>query len=303
MAVGPPGRLTAGPVKSKPALGQLGIWSAELRHGDPGEVADAAGELEELGFGALWIPGEASSDLLGHVDHLLGATRLATIATGILNIWMECSEVVSAWWRALPAEHAERFLLGLGVSHGAIIGQDYSRPLTAMRDYLDRLSADGVPANRMCLAALGPKMLELARDRTAGAHPYLTTPEHTQEARAILGPSPLLAPMQFVILESNAERARDLARPYVKGYGQLANYANSWRRLGFTEDDIAGCSDHLVDALFAWGDEGQIARRVNAHIAAGADHVCLQVVAPARNSIAAALPIWRALAPALLAGR
>lgn len=285
------------------ALGRIGIWSAELRHGDPGEVSAAAAELDELGFGALWIPGEASGDLLGHVDLLLKATRRATIATGILNIWMHDAKDVAAWWRALPGDHKQRLLLGLGVSHGAIIGQAYARPLTAMKDYLAQLSGEGIPADTMCLAALGPKMLELARDKTAGAHPYMVTPEHTAQARETLGPGPLLAPEQFVVLETNPERARDLARPFVKGYGNLANYANSWRRLGFADDDIAHGSDRLIDALFAWGDADQIAGRVQAHFAAGADHVCLQVVAPVRNSISTTLPAWRALAEVLLSGQ
>ncbi len=281
-------------------IGRIGIWSAELRHGDPAEVSEAAAELDALGYGALWLPGEASGDLLGHIDLLLNTTSRTTIATGILNIWMHQAHDVAAWWRALPDDQRERFLLGLGVSHGVVIGQAYAKPLTAMKDYLALLSGEGVPAERMCLAALGPKMLELSRDKTAGAHPYLITPEHTAQAREALGPGPLLAPEQFVVLEANAERARDLARPFVKGYGQLANYANSWRRLGFSEDEISQCSDRLVDALFAWGDAGQIAQRVQAHFAAGADHVCLQVVAPARNSISATRPIWRALAEALL---
>jgi probable F420-dependent oxidoreductase len=180
--------------RNVPPLGRIGIWSAELRHGDPGEVADAAAELDELGFGALWIPGEASGNVLGQVDLLLCATRRATIATGILNIWMHDPKDVGTWWRALPAEHSERFLLGLGVSHGAIIGKAYAKPLTAMKDCLALLSAEGIPAEKMCLAALGPKMMELAREETAGAHPYLITPEHTAISREALGPSPLLAP-------------------------------------------------------------------------------------------------------------
>ena len=284
---------------SMPAIGRIGIWSAELRHGEAGEVTDAAAELDELGYGTLWIPGEATGDLLAHVDLLLRATRRTTIATGILNIWMHAAKEVAAWWIALPGEQSERFLLGLGVSHGAVIGQAYSKPLTAMKDYLAQLSSEGVPADKMCLAALGPKMLELARDQTAGAHPYLITPEHTAQARGVLGQGSLLAPMQFVVLESDPERARSLARPFVRGYGQLANYSNSWRRLGFTEDDISTCSDRLVDALFAWGDEGRIAERVQEHFAAGADHVCLQVVSPVRNEIGATRPVWRALAEAL----
>ena len=281
-----------------PPIGRIGIWSAELRHGDSGEVSEAAAELDELGFGALWIPGEASGDLLSHIDILLKATKNATIATAILNIWMHTAKDVAAWWHALPADQSDRFLLGLGVSHGAAIGEAYAKPLTAMKTYLAQLADLGIPADRKFLAALGPKMLELAGAKTVGAHPYLITPEHTADARKLLGPGPMLAPMQFVVLEADPTRARDLARPFVKGYGQLANYANIWRRLGFTDDDLSTASDRLIDALFAWGDEGRIAERVNAHFAAGADHVCLQVVAPTRNSIAATMPLWRALADA-----
>jgi probable F420-dependent oxidoreductase len=281
-------------------VGRIGIWSAELRHGDPGEVAEAAAELDEHGFGALWLPGEASGDLLGHIDLLLKSTKQTTVATGILNIWMHEAKDVGEWWRALSTDHRERFLLGLGVSHGAVIGQAYARPLTAMKAYLAELDAEGIPAERMCLAALGPKMLALAGEKTAGAHPYLITPEHTAEAREILGPGPLLAPEQFVVLEADPARARDLARPFAKGYGHLANYANIWRRLGFSDDDIANGSDRLIDALFAWGDAGRIAERVNEHFTAGANHVCLQVVSPVRNSISATRPAWRALAELLL---
>lgn len=286
-----------------PHLGRIGIWAMELRHGDPGAIADAATELDELGYGTLWVPGGMGGELLQDVDRLLTATATATVATGILNIWMHDAKVVAAWYRGLSADHRARFLLGLGVSHGATVGEAYRKPLSAMKEYLTQLTAEDVFSSNIVLAALGPKMLELARDQTAGAHPYLVTPEHTAIARETLGTGPLLAPEQGVVLEPNLARARDIARPYVKGYGQLANYSNSWRRLGFSEDDIANTSDGLVDALFACGDERLIADRVNAHFAAGADHVCLQVVGP--NPISSPdtntlLPAWRTLAEALI---
>lgn len=283
-------------------LGRIGIWSMELRQGDPGEINDAAGELDDLGYGALWIPGGMGGDLLKDVSRLLSATKTATVATGILNIWMHDPHDVANWWRELSEDHRARFLLGLGVSHGATVGDAYRKPLSAMKDYLTKLSGEGLSADGICLAALGPKMLELARDRTAGAHPYLVTPEHTAIAREALGVGPLLAPEQGVVLETDPARARDIARPYVKGYGQLANYANSWRRLGFSEADIADTSDRLVDALFAWGDADRVAERVNAHFAAGADHVCLQVVGPRPGiaDIGALRPAWRTLAQALI---
>ena len=283
-------------------IGRIGIWSAELRHGDDAEVADAAAELDELGYGALWIPGEMTPNLPTDLDRLLAATRNTTVASGIINIWMDPASDVGAWWRALATEDAERVLLGLGVSHGATVGDAYRKPLTAMRGYLDELSAAGVPGDRTCLAALGPKMVELARDRTAGAHPYLVTPAHTAAARDALGTGPLLAPEQGVVFDADPARARDLARVHVRGYGQLENYANSWRRLGFSDEDIATCSDRLTDALFACGDENVIAARVEEHLAAGADHVCLQVVTPriGMPNFAAIRPIWHRLAQALI---
>lgn len=283
-------------------LGRIGIWSMELRFGEAAAITDAAAELDELGFGALWIPGAMGGDLLIDIDRLLTATRSATIAAGILNIWKHDASEVSAWWRGQIDHNRSRLLLGLGVSHGATVGEAYRKPLSAMKDYLTRLSDDGVPGSALCLAALGPKMIELARDRTAGAHPYLVTPEHTAHARAALGNGPLLAPEQGVVLHSDRAQAREIARPFVRGYGQLENYANSWRRLGFSEDDIGNTSDRLVDALFACGDEKVIADRVNAHFAAGADHVCLQAVTAnaVGHEIGAVLPVWRRLAQALI---
>ncbi len=283
-------------------LGRIGIWSMELRHSDSAEICDAASELDELGYGTLWIPGAMGGDLLEDVSRLLGATKTMTIASGILNIWKHDAHDVARWWHALPGEQRARFVLGLGVSHGVMIGEAYQKPLSAMRHYLDLLSGEGVPADAICLAALGPKMLELARDRTAGAHPYLVTPEHTAIARKALGAGPFLAPEQGVVLETDPARARDIARPYVKGYGQLANYANSWQRLGFSEDDIANTSDRLVDALFACGDVDTVAERVNAHFAAGADHVCLQVVGanPGVPDVADLRAAWQTLAAALI---
>lgn len=284
-----------------PRVGRIGIWSMDMRYDDAGETAEAAAELEDLGFGALWIPGAMGGDLLNDVGRLLSATRTMTIATGILNIWKHDAHEVAAWWSGLAADHKARFLLGLGVSHGATIGEAYRKPLGAMNDYLTRLLDDGLPANSLCLAALGPKMLELARDRTAGAHPYLVTPQHTAAARETLGAEALLAPEQGVVLETDPVRARDIARPYVKGYGALANYANNWRRLGFSDEDIANTSDRLVDALFAWGGPDKIAARVNAHLAAGADHVCLQVIAASSGpDIRAVRPLWREIAAILL---
>ncbi len=282
-------------------IGRIGIWSMELRFGDKALAADAAAELDDLGYGAIWVPGGIGGALLDDLDHLLGATSRATIASGILNVWKHEPAEVAAWFMALPADRQSRVLLGLGVSHSHIIGETWGKPLALMRDYLDKLDAEGLPAEHLCLAALGPKMLELSGTRTAGAHPYLVTPEHTASARAVLGQGPLLAPEQGVVLESDPAKARELARGALSGYLQYPNYRNSWARQGFTEQDMAGGgSDRLVDALFAWGSAADIAKRVNAHFAAGADHVCLQVVTGAGLDVNAARPVWRELAGVLI---
>ena len=288
--------------RARTRLGRIGVWSLELRFGDPGQAADAAAELDELGFGALWIPGGVGGNVLGDVDRLLSATRKTVIATGILNIWKHDTREIGEWWRALPAPRKERVLLGLGVSHGPLIGETYRKPLAAMDAYLTQLSAEGLPATNLCLAALAPKMLALSRDRTAGTHPYLVTPEHSAMARKLLGPNALLAPEQGVVLETDPGRARELARQVVRAhYVRLPNYVNSWRRLGFTENEISSASDRLIDALFAWGGMDGIAERVNAHLAAGADHVCLQVISgAAAPDVGAIRPAWRELAAALL---
>jgi probable F420-dependent oxidoreductase len=280
-------------------LGRIGIWSLEMRFGDKAQAADAALELDELGFGALWVPGGVGGDLMGDLDHLLGATRRMVIATGILNIWKHEPGEVAAWWKALSPEHRSRVLLGLGVSHPHAIGEAYQKPLAKMRDYLSQLADSGLPGDATCLAALGPKMLELACERTAGVHPYLVTPQHTALARAAC-PGGMVAPEQGVVLEEDPVRARRLARQALAQYQSYPNYRNSWHRLGFSEEEIDGSSDRLVDALFAWGPMEAIARRVEEHFAAGADHVCLQVVTGKGLDIAEARKGWRELARSLL---
>lgn len=284
-----------------PAIGKVGIWSLELRFGDKAESSEAAAELDELGYGALWIPGGIDSGAPADVERLLGATRRTTIATGILNIWKHEPAELAAWFASLPDEHKPRTLLGLGVSHGPIIGEKWAKPLAVVRKYLDRLDAAGMDRSSLCLAALGPKMVALAGERTAGAHPYLVTPEHTAEARAILGPGKLLAPEQGVILEEDPARARELSLAALENYRMLPNYRNNWLRLGFTEEEIDRVDDRLIHALFAIGSVEKAAERVRAHLDAGADHVCLQVIAGARGGdFATLLPQWRRLAEGLL---
>lgn len=293
--------LPASNAKAADRLGRIGVWSGDLRFGDAAASQDAAAELEALGYGAIWIPGGAGGDLFADLDRLLGATRRTTVAAGVLNIWKHAPPETGAWWRGLTGEQQARMMLGLGVSHALLIGADYQRPMAVMCAYLDELDAQGLPVEGRCLAALGPKMLDLARDRSAGAHPYLVPPEHTALARARLGPDALLAPELGVILETDPGKAREIARQAIAFYLAMPNYVNNWRRLGFGDDDVVGPSDRLCDALFAWGSMDQIVQRVNDHLAAGANHVCLQVLRdPAGAGDSLPREAWRELAAALL---
>ncbi|WP_406330305.1 LLM class F420-dependent oxidoreductase [Streptomyces sp. NBC_00203] len=262
----------------KETAGRYGIWSVGLRSEDPAkraEIAEAAAELEQLGYGAVWLGGSSAAH---HAVPLLEATSRLTVGTSIQSIWQYGAEASAAGFAEVDAAHPGRFVLGLGVSHAKLADQ-YRRPYSALVAYLDALDAAGVPAERRVLAALGPKTLQLSADRAAGAIPYLVTPEHTAQARAILGEAPLLAPEFKVVPETDPTRARALAREALAMYLSLPNYTNSFLRLGFTEDDLAdGGSDRLIDALYAWGDEDRIRDRINAFHEAGADHVAIQVV-------------------------
>ena len=281
-----------------------GIWSSALRYGDAAEAAAAATELEELGYSVLWVP-DVGGDVFEAVGRLLGTTTTTTVATGILNLWMHTPEETAARHAELTNQHGGRFLVGIGVSHGAFIDRvrepgAYQRPLAKMSAFLDGLDAADPPlaADDRMLAALGPKMLDLARTRTAGTHPYLVTPEHTRVAREAVGADRLVASEQGVVLDTDPDRARATARLHLATYLGLPNYANNWRRLGYTDDDIAdGGSDRLVDALVVWGDESTIAARVQEHRDAGADHVCVQVLTDDPRGFPR--DQWRALAPAL----
>jgi len=282
-----------------------GVWSSALRYGDPAEIAAAATELESLGYTGLWIP-DVGGDVFGPIGNLLAATTNAIVATGILNLWLHTAEETAAAHAELTAAHGPRFLVGIGVGHAPSIDRvvapgTYQQPLERTRAFLDALDAAEVPLapHDRALAALGPKMLELAATRTAGAHPYLITPEHSRIAREALGPDALVASEQGVVLETDPDRARSIARTNVQRYFALPNYTRNWARLGFTDDDIAnGGSDRLIDALVAWGDEATIARRVQEHRDAGASHVCIQVLTDTPSSLP--LEQLRALAPALI---
>jgi len=258
--------------------------------------------LEELGYTALWIP-DVGGEVFEAVERLMAATKTATIATGILNLWMHSAEETADAHARLSAAHGDRFLVGIGVSHAALIDAGepgrYRKPLAAMASFLDGLDAAPTPLvpSKRVLAALGPKMLELARSRAAGAHPYNVTPEHTAWAREALGPSGLVLPEQAVALTTDADRARSLGRDHLTHYLALPNYTNNLRRLGFGDEDFAaGGSPRLIDALVAWGDAAAIEARVRAHRDAGANHVCIQVLGDEGLFPRGA---WRELAPAL----
>jgi probable F420-dependent oxidoreductase len=267
------------------SLGRVGIWSGLFRGPETGPADEAAASIEAAGFGALWIPGGAGGDIFAVAGRALRATRHLALATGILNVWMHTAAETAAGHAELTAAHPGRFLLGLGVSHAPLVeasGQTYARPLQVMTDYLDALDSpeSPVPVAERALAALGPAMLALARDRSAGAHPYLVPPEHTAEARAVLGPGPLLATEQMAVLSTDREEARRIGRLHLGRYvPRLPNYTNNLRRLGFGEEDFAdGGSDRLVDAIVVHGDEEAVTARVKEHLDAGADHVCVQLL-------------------------
>jgi probable F420-dependent oxidoreductase len=290
-------------------LGAVGAWVTLLGLRSAREERAAAAEIEALGYGALWF-GETpvNKEAFVHSGILLAATERIAIATGIANIYARDAAATNAARNALAEAYDDRFVLGLGVSHAPSVaqrGHDYGKPVTEMRAYLDALDAADyrapAPAHPapVVLAALRRRMLELARDRTYGAHPYLVTPAHTARARGTIGPGPVLAPEQGVVLETDPARARAIARQHLAGYLKLPNYTNSWREDGFGDADFAdGGSDRLVDALIAWGNPDAIAARVGAHHEAGADHVCIQ---PVIRDLDRTVSELRELAPALLA--
>lgn len=270
-------------------LGRIGVWLGDLGEVPAKQERDAVRELERLGYGAIWA-GEnpTNREALAHSALLLAWTERITVATGITSIWARDAAAAANGARTLTEAYPGRFLLGLGVSHArsaSARGHAYARPLTAMREYLAAMDAsefavgEPQPPIWRVLAALGPRMLELARERAHGAHPYLGTSEHTRRAREILGDGPTLAPQQAFVLEADPSAARVVARSYLATYLPLPNYRANWIRLGFSEGDLeAGGSDSLVDGLVVWGDEAVVCRRIEEHFAAGADHVCVQAL-------------------------
>lgn len=256
-------------------LGRIGVW---VRTGDI-DPASLASRLEELGYGALWLGGSPDPDL-AVVDDALSASEHIAVATGIVAIWAAPAAALAESWHRIEQRHPGRFLLGIGTSHPERWGADAARPYAALDAYLDALEAEGVPAHRLVVAALGPRTLRLAAERTAGAHPFLVPIAHTRAARDTVGSGALLAPEQRVVREADPERARAIARPTVETpYLGLRNYRRNLHRLGYAETDLDnGGSDQLIDDLVAWGDDTAIAAHVRAQLDAGADHVCLQLL-------------------------
>jgi len=287
-------------------IGRVGVWSFELERRTARDAQRFAAEIGALGYPTLWIPESlGSKEIFSHAALLLGGSDRIVIASGIANIWARDPVAMANGARTLVEAYPDRFLLGIGVSHAPVVdarGGSYRRPLEHMRGYLDAMDAAPFtgpnrkdPPPPRVIAALGPQMLKLAAERSLGAHPYFVPVEHTTLAREMMGPDALLAVEQAAVLETDPAKARETARKHMKRYLELDNYANNLRRLGWTDGDIGnGGSDRLVDAIVAWGDAARVAQRVAAHHAAGADHVCIQMLGddPARD--------LRAVAPAVL---
>ena len=271
-------------------LGKLGVFY--FLDGMPAAAAaEFAGRLETLGYGTLWLPEAVGREAFASASWLLGATSTMNVATGIANVYARDAMAMAAGQKTLDEQSGNRFVLGIGVSHKPMVeglrGHDSSKPLTFMRGYLEAMEASlyvAIPPSKpgtTVIGALHPKMLKLSAEKTAGAHPYLMPPEHTAFARDILGPGPLLCPEQKVLLETDATKARNAARPALAMYLELPNYQRALKRFGLEDDDFKdGGSDRLVDTVVAWGDEQTIAARIKAHMDAGADHVCIQPIHP-----------------------
>ncbi|MGW0216335.1 TIGR03620 family F420-dependent LLM class oxidoreductase [Micromonospora chokoriensis] len=268
-----------------------------------GAAVDAATELEELGYSRIWFSGGFGENVAPRFREILDGTTRIGVASGIVSIWHSSPPEVAAFVQDAQLAHPGRFLLGLGASHAVLVegsGTDYRKPYSRMVAYLDGLDAAGVPPERRILAALGPRMLDLSRDRSAGAHPYFVSAEHTAEARAAIGPDRLLAPEVAVVLDADATTARATARQYASGYLALPNYTNNLRRFGWTDEDFAdGGSDRLIDALIPWGTVEKVAAGLEKHYQAGADEVAIQVLNGGDTTTFPA-DAFRALAAALI---
>lgn len=261
-----------GAVALKPELGPFGAWLPNRSI-----APELAAQIESLGYGAIWVGGSPDADL-AWVDAALAGTDSVQLATGIVNIWTAPAPAVAESFQRIESAHPGRFLLGIGAGHREST-QEYTKPYDALVSYLDELDAAVVPTSRRVLAALGPRVLRLSAERSAGAHPYLTTPEHTAKARELVGSSVFLAPEHKVVLTTDRNEARAIGRRYLEHYLTLSNYANNFLRMGFTEGDIrTPGSNKLIDAVVAYGTPDAIAQRLNEHLEAGADHVGVQIL-------------------------
>ncbi len=289
-------------------IGKVGIWQGVLDGHPSSAVRETVAEIESMGWPTMWIPETVSRDPFVSASVILEATSNLKVATGIASIWARDPMTTSNASKTLNEAYDGRFLLGLGVSHHTLTSwvrkHDYSKPLTKMREYLERMDASmfhGVepaePPSRV-LAALGPKMLELSASAADGCHPYFVPVEHTAIARAAVGPDKIVATEQMVVLETDPSVARDIARKHMAVYLGLPNYANNLMRLGYTEEELTNADDRVVDAIVAWGSLDTIATRVNDHLDAGASHVCVQVLQEDQRAIPS--DAWRELAGALL---
>ncbi len=263
----------------KPNLGKFGSFGR-------GVTPEQAKDIEALGYGSVWVGGSPPAEL-AWVEPILEATTTLQVATGIVNIWSDAAQPVAESFHRIDRAYPGRFLLGIGVGHPEAVSE-YKKPYDALVEYLDQLDEHGVPANRRVVAALGPQVLKLSARRSAGAHPYLTTPEHTAQARELMGPAAFLAPEHKAVLTTDADEARAVARKMLPVYFSLANYRNNWKRLGFSEEETTfPGSDRLIDALVAYGTPDAIAARLTEHLEAGADHVPVQILTKNENLVSA----------------
>ena len=269
-------------------LGRVGLWAADFDLVPMAAAQEGIAQVEEMGFGTVWVPEAVLREAFSSCALLLSATKKMTIATGIANLHARTAQSMQAGWKTLSEAFPNRFLLGIGVSHAPMVQGvhkgNYDKPYSTMVEYLEAMD-NGVffspqPSTppRRVLAALGPKMLKLAAEKTDGAHPYFTPVEHTAFARETLGKEPLLAPEIAVVLNETPETAKDIANKFMSTYTRLPNYTNNLKRFGFTEDDCVNHSDRLMDAIVARGSIDVIVSRIKEHLDAGADHVCVQVL-------------------------
>ncbi|MEE6282171.1 TIGR03620 family F420-dependent LLM class oxidoreductase [Georgenia sp. MJ170] len=274
-----------------PAFGRLGLW-----RGGALLTPESAAAVERLGYGTVWIGGSPDADL-AIAEQLLDATETITVATGIVNIWSSPATEVAASFHRLEKTHPGRFVLGVGIGHPEALGDRYQKPYSALVSYLDTLDAEGVPAHRRVISALGPRTLRVSAERAAGTHPYMTTPAHTRFARDILGPGPLVAPEQRLVPTTDAAAARDAARDFLTRYLSLSNYRRTLESHGFTAAELdGGATDAAVDALAPNGTPAELAAVVQGQLEAGADHVCVQLLPAAQDP----LPALAALAAELV---